>query len=132
RPEGRAPVAGEADPGRASEGGGVPLDLLAPEVEDLRGLDRRLRAAASPGRVPDVRVPGSDPERSLGAFTTDPDRRMRLLERLGGVEGVSELVVPARVVGDVFGPQQLEDVQRLLQLSEASPRRELHAQHLEL
>src|ERR1700730_18584216 len=117
-PQGGVVVAGEPDPRGTPDGPGVAPDLLASEVEHLRRLDGRLRSAADPGRVPHVRVPSRDPERSLWTFTADPDRRMWLLDGLGCVQGIGQLVVPAVVVRHVLGPEQLDDVERLFEPAE--------------
>src|SRR6266446_10684302 len=80
------------------------------ELGDLFGI--------SAGDVPDVRVASDEPQ-GRGARGSDPDRRIRLLDRLRIGDRVLEVVVAAVEVGPLLGPERLDDAQRFAQHPDA-------------
>src|SRR5450759_5082705 len=77
--------------------GHVPTDCAA-GVLQLRDQLLHLPGIAAPGGVPNVGVARDQPQRAL-AGGADPDRRVRLLDRLRVRNGVIEVVVTAVEVG---------------------------------
>src|SRR5690348_3560741 len=69
----------------------------------------------STGEVPDIGVLRYDSQRQSLAAATDHERWMGLLDRLGFAVGVGELVVATGEVRDRLGPQQLDDLTRLVE-----------------
>src|SRR5450759_306719 len=91
--------------------GHVPTDG-ATGILQLRDQLLHLPGITAPGGVPHVGVARDQPQRAL-AGGADPDRRVRLLDRLRVRNGVIEVVVTAVEVGTLLGPQRLDDLQRL-------------------
>ena len=59
--------------------------------------------------VPDVCVPGDDPQHQLFARSADHQRRARLLQRLRLAVGFDQLIILSGKRRLPFGPQSLDD-----------------------
>src|ERR1700736_4279967 len=85
-------------------------------IEHRRELLDPVGVAA--GDVPDIGVT-RDQAQSCLARSTNPDRRVRPLDRLRIGDRVLQAVVPTFEVGPLLGPQRLDDMQRFAQQADA-------------
>src|SRR5205814_7144680 len=96
---------------------GVTPDLAACLIELATLLAGRLRAGRA-GTIPDIGVASHDLHHLL-ATGTDPDWRVRFLNRLWVGDGVFEVVVAAIDRGSVVAPEREDSLERLPQTAHA-------------